>query len=50
MFHKHDLITIHTNPFNQEEPPIYQSPKFVQLRIYYQCESEYFKNKNLTKS
>jgi hypothetical protein len=50
MYHKHDQISLHTNPLNQDEPPEYQQPKFFQLRIYYQCESEYFKNKKLTKS
>ena len=39
MYHKHDQISLHTNPLNQDEPPEYQQPKFFQLRIYYQCES-----------
>ena len=49
MLSKYDKLTIHTNPFREYSKPLkskYNNTKYHQLRIYFQCESEYFKNKN----
>jgi len=44
--HKYDHILIQRNPFIHKPQSItYIDPKFIQLRIYYKCESEFFKKK-----
>ena len=44
--HKYDHTLIHRNPFTQKPQSItYIDPKFIQLRIYYKCESEFFSKK-----
>ena len=48
--HKYDHILIYTNPTkykfkNKPNPITYKDPKFKQLRIYYKCESEYYRRK-----
>ena len=37
--HKYDHILIHRNPYNNKPITIeYRDPKFIQTRIYFQCE------------
>ncbi len=51
--HKYDHILIYTNPikykFKKTNPTTkytkYIDPKFIQTRIFFKCESDYFKNK-----
>jgi len=44
--HKYDHIQIRRNPYTQKPHTIeYIDPKFIQTRIYFQCESEYFRMK-----
>ena len=49
MLSKYDKLSIQRNPFREYSKPLkpqYNNSKYHQLRIYFQCESEYFKNKN----
>jgi hypothetical protein len=48
MLSKYDKLLIQRNPFKEYSKPFkpqYNNSKYNQLRIYFQCESEYFKNK-----
>jgi len=47
--HKYDHILIHRNPYNNKPHTVeYIDPKFIQTRIYFKCESEYFRKKKKT--
>jgi len=48
MLSKYDKLSIHRNPFREYSKPIqftYNKSKYAQLRIYFKCESQYFKSK-----
>ena len=41
---KYDKIqSVSRNPYKTKDPIQYKDPKIIQLRIYYKCESDYFK-------
>jgi len=45
---KYDHILIHRNPYRQYSKPKqteYKDPKFLQLRIYFKCESTYYSDR-----
>ena len=46
MLSKYDKLSIQRNPFREYSKPIeykYNNSKYSQLRIYFKCESFYFK-------
>jgi len=44
--HKYDHILIHRNPYNNKPHTVeYIDPKFIQTRIYFKCESEFYRKK-----
>ena len=46
MISKYDKLSIQRNPFREYSKPIqhkYNNTKYSQLRIYFKCESFYFK-------
>jgi len=48
--HKYDHILIYTNPIkykfkNKPNPTKYIDPKFIQTRIYFKCESDFYRKK-----
>ena len=46
MISKYDKLSIQRNPFREYSKPIqhkYNNTKYSQLRIYFKCESIYFK-------
>jgi len=48
MLSKYDKLSIQRNPYREYSKPFkhkYNNSKYNQLRIYFQCESNYFKNK-----
>ncbi len=48
MISKYDKLSIQRNPFREYSKPIqhnYNKSKYSQLRIYFKCESFYFKSK-----
>ena len=52
MLSKYDKLSIQRNPYREYSKPLkpkYNNSKYHQLRIYFQCESEYFKTKSKRK-
>jgi len=46
MISKYDKLSIQRNPFREYSKPIqhkYNNTKYSQLRIYFKCESSYFR-------